>query len=75
MSKELPVKPMFIVNRDENIEVKYQVKESTSKSLDDYVAFLKESDSEATPGEILDLLVPQALKKDKAFASWASKND
>ena len=74
MPKVPPVKPMFVVNRDENVEVKYQVKESTSKSLDDYVKFLKESDSEATPGEILDLLVPQALKKDKAFASWVGKD-
>ena len=75
MAKEPPVKPMFVVNRDEDVEVKHKVKESTSKSLADYVEFLKESGSEAQEGEILDLLVPQALKKDKAFASWANNPD
>lgn len=74
MSKEEKAQPMFQVLRDGDVDVKYTVKQSTSKSLEDYVKFLEDSDSEATPGEILDLLVPQALKKDKAFASWSAKN-
>lgn len=72
-SKELP---MFRVTRDQEVELELKMKESTKNSLEDYVAFLKElDDQEASPGEILDVLVPQALKKDKAFIQWCSKKD
>jgi hypothetical protein len=73
MSKEVKEQPMFRVTRDKDIKVEFNLKESTVSSLESYVEFLKDlEDQEATAGEILDVLVPQALKKDKAFSQWCA---
>ena len=73
MSKD---QPMFRVTRDNDVDVEYKMKESTVASLNDYVSFLKDLDEqEATPGEILDIIVPQALKKDKAFSQWCTQKE
>lgn len=67
-------KPLFNVVKDQDVEVELTLKESTRKTISDYKDFLKDaSGSEVEIGEILDVLVPTALKKDKAFTKWSSK--
>ena len=68
MSKE---KPLYGVVRDPSTSAEVKVRESTLKTLNDYAEFLKENtDTEVEIGEILDEVVPQAFRKDKAFQNF-----